>query len=173
MHGYIERIVTLYQTASSFIQQSLEMDNEDGGFFHHCPFFHYQVFVCASLIVLKIMRNGYFQLLLDLDAGKKLLNAAISALRKMSIANNDLPARLGDVISFFCPLLDYQALSGQGIDSLKLQVRNRLSMSIVYDSLWEWRKHFQAGGEASHGETHAPDESPVPCYVRIPPFRTN
>lgn len=159
--GYTDRIVTVYQTAYSFVEESLEMDRQENGFFHYCPFFCYQMFVCASFIVLKIMMNSYFESLLDVDAGKKLLNGAISALRKMSVANNDLPARLSDVIGFFFSLPDHRLISGQTIDSLRLRVRNRLSMSIVYDSLWEWRKHFQTSQGSDDGGTNTLDKYPA------------
>ncbi|KAL7816086.1 hypothetical protein V8C44DRAFT_348310 [Trichoderma aethiopicum] len=152
--GYSDRIVALYYTAYSLIEQCLEMDNQESGFFHYCPFFCYQVFVSAAFIILKVMMNGYFEQLLDVEAGKRLLDAAISSLRKMSVANNDLPGRLSDVIGFFCTLPDPRVISGESIDDLRLRVRNRLSMSIVYDSLWEWRKHFQSddGGRIEGSE---------------------
>ncbi|KAK1255605.1 hypothetical protein MKX07_007864 [Trichoderma sp. CBMAI-0711] len=142
--AYADRIVVLYHTAYSLIEQCFEMDNQESGFFHYCPFFCYQVFVSAAFVILKVMMNGYFEKLLDVEAGKRLLDAAISSLRKMSVANNDLPGRLSDVIGFFCSLPDPRVISGESIDDLRLRVRNRLSMSIVYDSLWEWRKHFQS-----------------------------
>ncbi|KAL7928938.1 hypothetical protein V8C35DRAFT_207216 [Trichoderma chlorosporum] len=157
--GYSDRIVALYQTAYSLIEQCLEMDNQESGFFHYCPFFCYQVFVSAAFIILKVMMNGYFEKLLDVAAGKRLLDAAISSLRKMSVANNDLPGRLSDVIGFFCTLPDPHVISGDSIDDLRLRVRNRLSMSIVYDSLWEWRKYFQSDGDnrnESSEETQEP-----------------
>lgn len=88
--------------------------------------------------------NGFFQSILDVGSGTKLLEAAIAALRKVSVANNDLPARLGDVIGFFCALPDPTVIGGATIDDLRLkQVKSRLSMSVVYDCLWTWRKHFQ------------------------------
>ncbi|PON21662.1 hypothetical protein TGAM01_v209400 [Trichoderma gamsii] len=159
--GYSDRIVVLYQTAYSLIEQCLEMDNEESGFFHYCPFFCYQVFVSAAFIILKVMMNGYFEKLLDVKSGRKLLDAAISSLRKMSVANNDLPGRLSDVIGFFCTLTDPRVISGDSIDDLRLRVRNRLSMSIVYDSLWEWRKHFQSDGNRDQNSEEAQDKSKI------------
>lgn len=158
--GYSDRIVVLYQTAYSLIEQCLEMDNQESGFFHYCPFFCYQVFVSAAFIILKVMMNGYFEKLLDTEAGKRLLDAAISSLRKMSVANNDLPGRLSDVIGFFCTLPDPRVISGDSVDDLRLRVRNRLSMSIVYDSLWEWRKHFQSDG----GDNENSEETQEPLF---------
>ncbi|KAL7941925.1 hypothetical protein V8C42DRAFT_163840 [Trichoderma barbatum] len=154
--GYSDRIIVLYQTAYSLIEQCIEMDNQESGFFHYCPFFCYQVFVSAAFIILKVTMNGYFEKLLDVEAGKRLLDAAISSLRKMSVANNDLPGRLSDVIGFFCTLPDPRVISGDSVDDLRLRVQNRLSMSIVYDSLWEWRKHFQTdGGDGNENSEEA------------------
>ncbi|XPS72432.1 hypothetical protein M3J09_004597 [Ascochyta lentis] len=165
---YHDRIVSLYLTASSLIELSLEFDARDGGFFHHCPFSCYQVFVCAAFVVLKILMNGFFRGMLDVDSGTKLLETAIAALRKMSVVNNDLPARLGDVISYFCAAPDPTVVGGVTIDDLRLrQVQSRMSMSVVYDCLWTWRKHFQTeknevGGDAylsTREVLHAPYEA--------------
>ncbi|KAH6961924.1 hypothetical protein BKA56DRAFT_598095 [Ilyonectria sp. MPI-CAGE-AT-0026] len=142
--GFNDRIITLYLTASSLIELSLEHDAQEIAFFECCPFYCYQVFVCAAFTVLKILMNGFFQSILDVGSGTKLLEAAIAALKKVSVANNDLPARLGDVIGFFCALPDPTVIGGATTDDLRLkQVKSRLSMSVVYDCLWTWRKHFQ------------------------------
>lgn len=143
LDGYKDRIITLYNTAHSIIELSLELHREDTRFFEFCPFFCYQVFVSAAFVVLKILVNGFFGSLLDRVSGMKLLDAAIVALRKLSVVNNDLPARLGDVVGFFCALPDATVIGGSTVHDLKLQhVQNRLSVSVVYDSLWVWRKHF-------------------------------
>lgn len=142
--GFNDRIITLYLTAYSLIELSLKHDAQEIGFFECCPFYCYQVFVCAAFTILKILMNGFFQSILDVESGTKLLEAAIAALRKVSVVNNDLPARLGDVIGFFCALPDPTVIGGATIDDLRLkQVKSRLSMSVVYDCLWTWRKHFQ------------------------------
>ncbi|KAJ0415917.1 hypothetical protein BJY00DRAFT_317380 [Aspergillus carlsbadensis] len=141
LSGYKEGVATLYQTACGFLSRCLEIDNQ-GGLFHHWPFFCYQAFVSAALTVLKILTSGSFASAVDMPAGKSLLNLAILALRKMSIANNDLPARLSDVVGFLYSLPSHGP-SGQPTHSLSLRVKNRSSMSIVYDSLWQWRRYFQ------------------------------
>lgn len=134
------------------------MDSQDGGFLHYSPFFCYQAFSSAAFIVLKLSMNVYFQSLIDVKEGKKLINAAISALRKMSVANNDLPGRLSDVIGFFCSLPNSQLIGGDTIDKLQLRVRNRLSMSIVYDSLWEWRNQFRNDEQVDDNEQSNQDK---------------
>lgn len=141
---YQDRIVTLYHTAFTLVELSLEYEARDTSFFEYCPFFCYQVFVCAAFAILRILMNGFFRLILDVESGMKILETAITALRKISVVNNDLPARLGDVISFFCAMPDPTVVGGVTIDDLRLrQVRSRLSTSVVYDCLWTWRRHFQ------------------------------
>lgn len=154
----------MYMTACSLVEHSLHLDGQPAGFFEHCPFFCYQVFVCASVMILKVLSNGFFRALLDVEAGTKLIEAAIGALRKMSVVNNDLPARLGDVIGFFCALPDMTAIGGVTVEDVQLkQVTNRLSMSVVYDCLWTWRKYFATmereeqgrGGEGDIQDKHS------------------
>ncbi|KAJ3466410.1 hypothetical protein MRS44_003974 [Fusarium solani] len=151
--GYKARIITLYLTAQRLIELSIDKATEKTGFCHYCPFFCYQVFTCAAFVVLKILMNGYFRSIIDVSAGTKNLEAAIAALRKISVVNNDLPARLGDVISFFCALPDTTVVGGVTIDDLRLrQVKNRMSMRIVYDCLWTWRRYFQEENEKDVGD---------------------
>lgn len=148
--GYEERICALYVTASSLIDSSRMLDERQVQFFDYCPFFCYQIFVCASMIVLRIASNGHFRSLVDATEGMKLVEASIAALRKMSVVNNDLPARLGDVIGFFCALPDPTKIGGTTVEDIQLkQVRNRLSVSVVHDCLATWRKHFMAETEGS------------------------
>jgi transcriptional regulatory protein LEU3 len=156
---YNTRIATLYATASSLITLTISLDSPPTNFLSACPFSCYQAFVCAAFCILRIATNAFFQPLVatstdastanNKESATGLLEVAVSALRKMSVANNDLPARLGDVIGFLCTLPDPAVIGGRTADDLRLrQTRNRLSMSVVYDCLWTWRRHFRAGDEA-------------------------
>ncbi|KAL4880548.1 hypothetical protein BJY04DRAFT_228209 [Aspergillus karnatakaensis] len=147
LDGYTSRIATLYCTACAFVSQALEID-EHNGLFHYWPFFCYQIFVAASFMILKIIMNGSFDSFIDVQAGKSLLNSAILALRRMSVANNDLPARLSDVLGFLYSLPNGGDDLGTAAN-LRPRVRNRLSVSVVYDLLWQWRKHFQTDQDSS------------------------
>ncbi|OJJ53491.1 hypothetical protein ASPSYDRAFT_212411 [Aspergillus sydowii CBS 593.65] len=141
--GYMDRIGTLYQSAYDFVAQSLAIDQEGEASLHHWPFFCYQMFVSASCVILRVLKNGHFDAAVDVNSGKALLNSAILALRKISVANNDLPARLSDVIAFLYSQRGIRGVPGDPPHSLRPRVLNRLSMSVVYDSLWEWREHFR------------------------------
>ena len=61
----------------------------------------------------------------------------------MSVSNNDLPGRLADVLA---QLKARHNSSHHNIDqweALKLEVRSRMSMSVTFDSLWQWRRGFE------------------------------
>lgn len=141
--GYTDRVGTLYQSAHDFVAQSLAIDQEGEVTLHYWPFFCYQMFVSASCIILRILKNGHFDAAVDVDSGMAFLNSAILALRKMSVANNDLPARLSDVFAFLYSQPGIGGVPGDAPHSLRPRVLNRLSMSVVYGSLWEWREHFR------------------------------
>lgn len=142
--GYNGRIMELHQTAKSLIGLTLELDKADSRFLSYCPFFCCQVFVCAAFVVLKIATNSFFRTILDIDESSQLLERSITALRRMSVVNNDIPARLGDVLAFFCALPDPATVGGHSVEDLRLkQVNTRLSMSVVHDFLRTWRNHFR------------------------------
>ena len=144
MEGYKSRIVALFSTAYNLMELSQRLNERPQGFFDYYPFFCYQTYVNAAFVLLKILTNGFFSTIVAVQAGKQLLESGITALRQMSVVNNDLPARLGDIIGFFCALPDPAVVGGVTLRDLQLkQVRNRLSMSVVHDCLWTWRRHFQ------------------------------
>ncbi len=80
-----------------------------------------------------------------------MFNRTIWAIRSISVTTNDLPSRLAEVLA--------QLWRGGGAGSkiarsdsssaestLQLKVKCRMSMSLVYDSVWRWREEFQATG---------------------------
>lgn len=166
---FSSRILQLYHTAYFHIKHSQQFNDSPNKFsFEHCPFFCYQSFVCAAFTVLKVLKNAYFATLIDESAGTKLLEAAILALRAMSVVNNDLPARLGEVVGFLSTLSDAKVIGGDKMEDIVLgQVKNRLSMSVVYDSLWIWRKQFQSRAERDEESrsTYAQDKYMIPQAV--------
>ncbi|RKL50448.1 hypothetical protein BFJ70_g1609 [Fusarium oxysporum] len=160
MEGYKDRIVGLFSTAYNLVDLGQRLNARLQGFFNHCPFFCYQTYVNAAFVLLKILTNGFFNPIVDAKAGKQLLESSITGLRQMSVANNDLPARLGDIIGFFCALPDPAVVGGVTLIDLQLkQVRNRLSMSVVYDSLWTWRRYFQIHQSDTDGSDNIQDKS--------------
>lgn len=82
----------------------------------------------------------------------------------MSVSNNDLPQRLAEVLAQMWRMGNtgptrQEVLSNGNTsnpaekdDSLRLKVRCRMSMSLVYDSVWRWREDFQAKGKNFEGK---------------------
>lgn len=163
---YTSRVATLYSTASSLINMTLAHDSLPMHFLAYSPFSCYQSFICAAFCILRIATNVFFQAIVDTEAGNRLLEGAIVALRETSLVNNDLPARLGDVLAFLCALPDPSIIGGQTVNDMPLrQTRNRLSMSVVYDCLWTWRRQFRADANGGDGIIDAAfdtdDKSPM------------
>ncbi|KAF2194882.1 hypothetical protein K469DRAFT_546774 [Zopfia rhizophila CBS 207.26] len=142
--SYTQRILNLYFTATAIMRYTIDTNGRSRDILRYCPFFIYQTLVSASFVLLKVLKNDYFASFLDVDSERKLFHASVNAIRKMSVANNDLPGRLGDVLSYLWADETPHLISGPGIDGLQLKIRSRLSMSIVYDSLWRWREQFRA-----------------------------
>jgi hypothetical protein len=166
--NYNARIVTLYNTASTLITSTVALDALPIGFLNYCPFSSYQSLLCAAFCILKIAHNTFFQTMIDQKAGMRLLEHIVAGLRKISVVNNDLPARLGDVIVFFCTLTDPSVVGGRTVEDLRLQqTRNRLSMSVVYDCLWTWRKHFrmnEVDSTSGNAELYEPVDKSFPFH---------
>lgn len=109
--------------------------------------------VAAGFTLLKLL-NSLFAHHIDIEYGKTLFNRAIWAIRTISVATNDLPSRLAEVLAQLWRggSADSRMLHNDNdvVDSsLQLKVRCRMSMSLVYDSVWRWREEFQAKGRGN------------------------
>lgn len=124
--------------------------------------------VAAGFTLLKLL-NSFFATHIDFEDGKRLFTNAIIMIRKISVQTNDLPSRLAEVLSQMWrgsvgggyrertsnPLA---MTKGEMDGTLQLKVRCRMSMSLVFDSVWRWREEFQAKG---HGNLDC--NSPTEC----------
>lgn len=119
----------------------------------YAPNYILQMIVAAGFTLLKLL-NSFFANNVDLEYGKALFSRCIWQIRSISVVNNDLPSRLAEVLAQLWK-------SGGGgsklpersndvtDSSLRLKVRCRMSMSLVYDSVWRWREEFQAKGRGN------------------------
>ena len=109
--------------------------------------------VAAGFTLLKLL-NSFFADNVDLEYGKALFSRCIWLIRSISVANNDLPSRLAEVLAQLWKSGGGGTKSPQRSNeiadsSLQLKVRCRMSMSLVYDSVWRWREEFQAKGRGN------------------------
>lgn len=109
--------------------------------------------IASGFTLLKLL-NSFFAAYIDLEFGRSLFTRAIRAIRAISVQSNDLPSRLAEVLS------QLWKSSGAGSkrpeptsnvmdNSLQLKVKCRMSMSLVFDSVWRWREEFQAQGRGN------------------------
>ncbi|KAF3189905.1 hypothetical protein TWF106_007113 [Orbilia oligospora] len=161
------RVINLYSAAESLVTHILKIED---AVVDYCPVYVYQMFTCAAFMMLKVLRSSYFNRYLDVESGIKGFNAALGLLRNMSIADNDLPARMADVLTqlWECGSLGPGSATGGSVDGSvisgamstvskeeggeggetlhsgwDLRIRSRMSQSVVYDSLWKWREQFR------------------------------
>jgi hypothetical protein len=113
--------------------------------FSYCsqPLIH---IVAATAFTLLTLLSSPFMEFVDQDAGKKIYNSAVIAVRKLSVTNNDLPARLSEVLAQMWRRPELRA------NSIFLSVRCRMSASVMYSSLWTWRDLIQS---QEHEDTSA------------------
>ena len=112
-----------------------------------------QMIIAAGFTLLKLL-NSSFAHNIDLAYGRNLFGRTIRAIRNISVATNDLPSRLAEVLAQLWrgggsgTKIEYND-SAVSDSSLQLKVRCRMSMSLVYDSVWRWREEFQAKGRGN------------------------
>ena len=168
--SYSQDVTSLWFAATNFLEHALSLD------FNHQAFetgsmsgrssrstndivaapitfatnYLLQMIIAAGFTLLKLL-NSYFASLIDLDYGKTLFTRTVHTIRAISVTHQDLPFRLAEVLA---QLWRYggggaERAAGGTDSSLQVKVRCRMSMSLVYDSVWRWREEFQAKGRGN------------------------
>ena len=161
---YQHDLLRLYWATTSFLRAALDLEPVNiytpteatamGGMLSYASNYILQMMIAGGFTLLKLL-NSFFASSIDLDEGKSLFHQTIWAIRKISIVTNDLPSRLAEVLAQLWRGGGEGALvkgdeGGSEVDSsLQLKVKCRMSMSLVYDSVWRWREEFQAQGRGN------------------------
>ncbi|KAL8991760.1 MAG: hypothetical protein Q9169_007674 [Polycauliona sp. 2 TL-2023] len=144
---YYTHLTSLWQATTAFLERVFDLET-DGGLLLHASNYILQMIIAAGFTLLKLL-NSFFADGGKLAHGRDLFLKTIKAIRTISVATNDLPSRLAEVLA------QLWKSGGSGLraghrqsksleNSLQLKVRCRMSMSLVYDSVWRWREEFQA-----------------------------
>lgn len=153
---YQRDLLSLYFATTSFLKCALALDTSDGNVLSFASNYVLQMMIAGGFALLKLL-NSFFASHIDLDAGKALFHQTIWAIRKISVMTNDLPSRLAEVLAQLwrgngegvARTNRDGVVEGETDGSLQLKVRCRMSMSLVYDSVWRWREEFQAKGRGN------------------------
>lgn len=160
MHALYQATVDLLETClnlESDYSINLPSNYSHGLSLSHGTNYIFHIMLAAGFSLLKLMNHFLPQnnLASQLDGAGGLMTRVLWALRNASVLENDLPERLSEVLSQVWtsgpkrePISTNN--SEEPSDELQLKVRCRMSMSVVFDSVWRWRKNFR-------------DQRPPPC----------
>ncbi|KAH7351359.1 C6 zinc finger domain protein, partial [Rhexocercosporidium sp. MPI-PUGE-AT-0058] len=145
-------LLLLYQVCYQFLTEICSSDPNTVNIIRHCPYYIFQMVLASGLTLLRLLRSSLASYI-DAEAGKSMFNSTILACRQISISNNDLPGRLAEVLAHLwawgvrgtqdSSLSSHKSSSRIEYQDTPLVVRGRMSMSIIYDSLWMWRRGFK------------------------------
>jgi hypothetical protein len=113
---------------------------ENAKFTTSAPHYFGQMVKLSALVVMKVLFSSYSRIL-DIDAGKKTFNTAISMQRSMSVENNDFPSRDCVVLTHLWAINQSSATKREEEPTLRLNTRH--SASVLHDSLWVWRNYYE------------------------------
>ncbi len=153
--NYASDLMELYFAATIFLNSALALD----WILDYATSYLMQMILASGFTLMKLL-NSFFARHIDASVTRKLFIHTIFALRRISVRKNDLPARLAEVLAQLWKSsgagdrskatvpVDGLPSSTLLVDgSLQLKVRCRMSMSLVFDSVWRWREEFQFNGD--------------------------
>jgi hypothetical protein len=166
----------LYNTTTTFLETCLDLaphassaftdgnsstTNPDFLSLVHATNYVFQMMLAAGFALLKLHNNFLQQVGLDAEKekAKTLFSKTIWALRSMSVQENDLAQRLAEVLAQVWKgsraAAEKNGVDAQAAyvdDGMQLKVRCRMSVSLVYDSVWRWREEANRKGISLEGE---------------------
>lgn len=158
---YRERLLTLYAATTSFLEAAMNLETEVGPVLSYTPYYIYQMMVAGGCTLQKLGKS-FFSTHIDMDYTKDLFNRTIWAIRGVSVSSNDLPERLAEVLAQMWRLGGAPTPNNTEIDdTLTLKVRCRMSMSLLYDSVWRWREDARTKGRNIEGMLTYPNDEMI------------
>ncbi|KAL2812860.1 hypothetical protein BJX63DRAFT_421565 [Aspergillus granulosus] len=147
---YRERLLSLFFAATNFLETAMKLQTEIGPVLSYMPYYIYQMMVAGGCTLLKLCKS-FFAAHIDMEYTKDLFTRTIWSIRKVSVISNDLPERLAEVLAQMWKLGNTPSPQPppDGVemdDSLMLKVRCRMSMSLLFDSVWRWREDTRTKG---------------------------
>jgi len=165
--SYRTDLFKLSQSTTEYLETCLGLENSvsvnlpssysHGLSLSHATNYIFHMMLAAGFSLLKLMHNFLGEHDMDVKGASELLSRTVWALRSMSVVENDLAERLAEVLAQVWKSGRVRAdpnpnIIGEGDvdDSLQLKVKCRMSMSLVFDSVWRWRRNFHfRGGKPS------------------------
>ena len=153
---YHRDLQSLWLASTSFLESAFSLETSAGNHLANATNYILQMVIAGGFTLLKLLRS-FFADSINMSYGRTLFTRTISSIRTISVTSNDLPSRLAEVlaqlwrggVSTELSKVSHQRTSLD--NSLQLKVTCRMSMSLVFDSVWRWREEFQAKGSNLDG----------------------
>ena len=180
---YRDQLLKVYHATTAFLEACLRFESRTevsvtqnyptGLSLTYAPAYICSVMLASGFSLLKLMHNFLTQHGLDLQGASEMLTRTVWAIRSMSVTDNDLAERLAEVLAQVWKSGRMQLEANENAtgdteteENLSLKVRCRMSMSLVHDSVWRWRRNFQYSNgksiEAALRKTTYPSGPPDP-----------
>lgn len=164
-HGWHQDLLHLLLAANQYLDSIFHV--EEQGQLVYTTNYISQMMVAAGFTLHRLLNSNFATTIptQQLTTSRSNFTRLITCIRKTSVRNNDLPQRLAEVLAQLWksggagnPKLseveNYRFQHGPTVDvSIHLKVRCRMSMSVVFDSLWHWREHFRGKGQMGNLDT--------------------
>ncbi|KUJ16604.1 uncharacterized protein LY89DRAFT_586780 [Mollisia scopiformis] len=128
--------VNLYNAACTFIGKVMDFETIHGIVLEHCTNIILQSIFSAVIVLVKLLHSSFANSI-NVEHGKALYNAAILAVRRMSLRNDDVCARM----AVRTPQIAKDMSPGgywESADPLDLKIRARMCVNHQYDAMWHW-----------------------------------
>ena len=150
---YNDGLFSLWRATTAFLESAFNLETSAGNLLAYSSNYVLQMIIASGFALLKLL-NSFFASFVDLAYGRRLFTETIRAIRAISVTKNDLPSRLAEVLTQLwkgsgAGSKNPQPTSNAMENSLQLKVKCRMSMSLVFDSVWRWREEFQAQGRGN------------------------
>jgi hypothetical protein len=147
---YQADLQSLWDATTEFLEAAFNLKHNNASIIRYSTNYILQMIIAAGFTLLKLL-NSFFANFIDLEYGKTLFTKTIQTIRQISVVHNDLPSRLAEVLAQLwraggAGSSPETGWDGKIDDSLQLKVRCRMSMSLVFDSVWRWREEVQTKG---------------------------
>ncbi|OTB20489.1 hypothetical protein K445DRAFT_312947 [Daldinia sp. EC12] len=172
-------ILRTYNTAQVVIRESLELDNKMQ-FLRHIPHFHLRALTSAGCIVYRVLRSSYMSFI-DRKAAEQSAADIITAARRATVMESDLPTRLGNLLESWSDWLlargDPAVAQSQQHSQMHPQqpqwseepvsaFSHRLSASVTFDCMTRWKNDHRHNNLRckcqSSGTAAASGTTPIP-----------
>lgn len=115
--------------------------------FNYIPGYLFRMLFTAACVMWKVLNSSYHRDV-DFHAGKAVFNEGLSALRKCSVENNDIPGRQTETMAQLwhgVEVMDPEMVSRPPT----VKCTSRVGACLMWDCLFYWREHV--GGQHRMG----------------------